>query len=167
MKPLVGVCGALLAMGLTGAVQADTLYRCKAYTGGQFWSRNPCQQHGALVDQIVPVPDGLPFATQVRLAEQAPGVRPPTPGSPNRKDQQAAAASATKTLKHQARCDKLRDQIASLKQMQARQVREGDQSIATVIARASQDPDLSCMRSYGPGQPGDRSSGTLHQTVVP
>ena len=124
MKPLVGVCGALLAMGLAGAVQADTLYRCKAYTGGQFWSRNPCQQHGALVDQIVPVPDGLPFATQVRLAEQAPGVRSPTPGTTNRKDQQAAAASTQKTLKHQARCDKLRDQIAHQDSM-ARLARTG------------------------------------------
>jgi hypothetical protein len=47
-----------------------TIYLCKSYAGASFWSQAPCGQHGALIDSIVPVPQGLPFEQQVRLAEQ-------------------------------------------------------------------------------------------------
>jgi hypothetical protein len=51
--------------------QAASLYLCKAYSGGSFWSAQPCQGQQALVDRIVTVPDGLTFKEQVRLGEQA------------------------------------------------------------------------------------------------
>jgi hypothetical protein len=52
------------------AWSADTLYHCKAYSGGQFWSKQHCQEREALVDRIVNVPSGLKWSEQVRLAEQ-------------------------------------------------------------------------------------------------
>ncbi|MEY2689250.1 MAG: hypothetical protein RL375_3449 [Pseudomonadota bacterium] len=48
---------------------AGSVYLCKAYSGGSFWSAEPCQLRQALVDRIVSVPDGLSFKEQVRLGE--------------------------------------------------------------------------------------------------
>ncbi len=53
------------------AAQADTLYLCKAYSGGTFWSNGQCSQRQALIERIVTVPDGMPFDQQVNLAQQS------------------------------------------------------------------------------------------------
>jgi hypothetical protein len=47
-----------------------TIYLCRAYNGGNFWSQAHCGQHQALIERIVSVPAGLPFQQQVELAEQ-------------------------------------------------------------------------------------------------
>jgi len=57
-------------LALAGLAHADELYRCQAYGGGKFWSREYCQQHGALVDRIASVPSGLSLERQIRIAEQ-------------------------------------------------------------------------------------------------
>lgn len=111
-------------MCVAAGVAADTLYQCKAYTGGLFWSRNHCQQHGALVHRVAQVPDGLPFSTQVRLAEQGSGIPPASGTNEARRTQKATAAASQKALKQQARCDRLRDQIAHQDSM-ARLARTG------------------------------------------
>lgn len=46
-----------------------TIYRCKAYAGGMFWSSQHCSQHRALIDRIASVPVGIAFEQQVRIAE--------------------------------------------------------------------------------------------------
>ncbi len=46
-----------------------TIYLCKAYNGGTFWSSTHCNQHRALIDRMVSVPGTLPFNQQVALAE--------------------------------------------------------------------------------------------------
>lgn len=48
-----------------------TIYHCKDYSGGTFWSQAPCSQHRALIDRIASVPAGIPFDQQVEIAEQA------------------------------------------------------------------------------------------------
>ncbi|WP_299796901.1 hypothetical protein [Ramlibacter sp.] len=47
-----------------------TIYLCRAYAGGSFWSQAYCGQYQAVIDRIVSVPPGLPFQQQVELAEQ-------------------------------------------------------------------------------------------------
>lgn len=60
-----------LSMGWSPQAWAsDTLYHCKAYSGGMFWSKQHCREREALVDRIVNVPSGLNWSEQVRLAEQ-------------------------------------------------------------------------------------------------
>lgn len=49
---------------------SGSLYLCKAYSGGTFWSSAHCNQHSALIESIVNVPSSLPFDQQVKLAEQ-------------------------------------------------------------------------------------------------
>jgi hypothetical protein len=49
--------------------QPGTIYRCKAYGGGLFWSELHCSQQGALIDRIASVPPGLSFENQVRIAD--------------------------------------------------------------------------------------------------
>ena len=49
---------------------SGSIYLCKAYSGGTFWANTHCNQHSALIDRIVSVPDSLPFDQQVNLAEQ-------------------------------------------------------------------------------------------------
>jgi hypothetical protein len=58
----------IAALPLSG--QAGSLYLCKAYSGGTFWSQAHCRVHNALIESIVSVPDSLPFDQQVRLGEQ-------------------------------------------------------------------------------------------------
>lgn len=47
-----------------------SLYLCRSYGGGTFWASNHCNQHSALIERIVSVPDGMSFDQQVKLAEQ-------------------------------------------------------------------------------------------------
>ena len=49
---------------------AGSIYLCRAYSGGTFWSQAHCNQHNALIERIVSVPDSLPFNQQVQLGEQ-------------------------------------------------------------------------------------------------
>jgi hypothetical protein len=53
------------------ASQTDTIYLCKAYSGGMFWSSAPCGQQQALLDRTVSVPAHLPWAQKVALGEAA------------------------------------------------------------------------------------------------
>lgn len=54
----------------TQAVSATTtIYLCKAYTGGLFWSSAHCNTQRALIDRTATVPGSLPFDQQVQLAE--------------------------------------------------------------------------------------------------
>lgn len=59
-----------LACLLPASSWAGSIYLCKAYSGGTFWSSAHCGQHNALIDRIVSVPDSLPWDQQVQLAEQ-------------------------------------------------------------------------------------------------
>jgi len=52
------------------STHAESLYLCRAYSGGTFWSQAHCNQHNALIERIVSVPDSLPFDQQVALGEQ-------------------------------------------------------------------------------------------------
>lgn len=49
---------------------SGSIYLCQAYNGGTFWAQAHCNQHSALIERIVSVPDSLPFDQQVKLAEQ-------------------------------------------------------------------------------------------------
>lgn len=85
---------------------SGTIYLCKTYSGGAFWSSTHCRQHNALIERLVSVPDTLPFQQQVELAEQARAagralVHAPTLVHPQQQD-------ASK----QAECDALRARIA-------------------------------------------------------
>lgn len=46
-----------------------TIYRCKAYSGGVFWSSAYCGTQQALVDRIATVPSGMSFEQQIQIAE--------------------------------------------------------------------------------------------------
>lgn len=49
---------------------SGSIYLCRAYSGGTFWAQAHCNQHSALIERIVSVPDSMPFDQQVKLAEQ-------------------------------------------------------------------------------------------------
>jgi hypothetical protein len=55
------------ATGIHGA----TIYFCKGYTGGTFWSDTTCAKQQATIDRMMTVPDNMPFDQQVQLGEQA------------------------------------------------------------------------------------------------
>lgn len=61
----------LLCLVIPWPAHAATIYHCKAYSGGTFWSAAHCRDHNALIDRIVTVPDDIPFDQQVSLGEQA------------------------------------------------------------------------------------------------
>ncbi|NUZ06731.1 hypothetical protein [Piscinibacter koreensis] len=105
---------------------AGSIYLCRAYSGGTFWSKAFCGQHNALVERIVSVPDSLPWEQQVQLAEQdaAQRARATRDGSTTYSGQtngSAAAASAK-----QAECAALSAQAANYDSM-ARQAQTGQQ----------------------------------------
>ncbi len=49
---------------------SHTLYRCKRYSGGAFWSTRHCNQQNALVDRMVTVPRNLTLNQKIALAER-------------------------------------------------------------------------------------------------
>jgi hypothetical protein len=62
-----------------------TIYLCKSYSGGQFWSDTTCHQQRATIDRMTSVPSDLPFSQQVAIAqgqanEAAPLYVSPQPG---------------------------------------------------------------------------------------
>ena len=61
--------GLLLLLPMAAA-HSGSIYLCKAYNGGTFWAQAHCNQHNALIESIVSVPDGIPWDQQVALAEQ-------------------------------------------------------------------------------------------------
>lgn len=85
----------LLLLLLPSAASAASLYLCKSYGGGTFWSQEYCGQHSASVERIVNVPDSLPFEQQVQLGEQArmEGRRLAAPPKPVRTAQNTESAS--------------------------------------------------------------------------
>lgn len=50
--------------------EAATLYLCKGYSGGMFWSSVTCSQKSATIDRMVTVPDDMPWDQQVQYGEQ-------------------------------------------------------------------------------------------------
>lgn len=49
--------------------ERTTIYLCKSYGGGMFWSTALCSNQRATIDRIANVPGGLPFEQQVAIAE--------------------------------------------------------------------------------------------------
>jgi hypothetical protein len=109
----------MLAFGLAASAHADTLYLCKAYSGGTFWAQRPCSQHHALIERMLTMPSGLPFDQQVALGQQ----------SLNQTAQVTQAAQPTMTVQNTAAsnlatCKALDTQISSLDAL-ARQPQSG------------------------------------------
>ena len=46
-----------------------TIYLCKSYSGGQFWSDTTCHQQRATIDRMTSVPGDVPFSEQVAIAQ--------------------------------------------------------------------------------------------------
>ena len=59
----------LWVWALPWCAQADTIYLCKAYSGGMFWSSAPCSQRRSTMDRAVSVPDNMPWDQKVQPAE--------------------------------------------------------------------------------------------------
>jgi hypothetical protein len=57
-------------LAFCSSANAATIYFCKAYSGGTFWSNTICSAQKALIDRTATVPDGMPFNQQVDLAQQ-------------------------------------------------------------------------------------------------
>ena len=108
---------------LSWEADAATVFLCKAYSGGTFWSSAHCSMHKATIDRMVTVPDGLPFDQQVNLAEQ---------NRANTAALYAAPAQQRTVIVHQqgqqqgksAECKALSAEIASLDSA-ARQAQSG------------------------------------------
>lgn len=86
-------------------VHAGSIYLCKGYGGGTFWSQAHCRQHNALIESIVSVPESLPFDQQVSLAEQQ---RRPAP------------ANSTTTVTTVTRTAPVQDNMSVCKSLDAR-----------------------------------------------
>jgi hypothetical protein len=111
----------LVAFGMASlSCHAGSIYLCKAYNGGTFWSAAHCGQHSALIERIVSVPDTLPFDQQVRLAEQqrAGGASTMITTTTNQ------TSSGPSALEIQAECIALDARITNL-DSQARQPQSG------------------------------------------
>ncbi|QCB47616.1 hypothetical protein [Hydrogenophaga sp. PAMC20947] len=50
---------------------SHTLYRCKPYSGGAFWSTRHCNQQKALVDRMVTVPRNMTLNQKIAIAERS------------------------------------------------------------------------------------------------
>jgi len=101
----------LFAWALPWCAQADTIYLCKAYSGGMFWSSAPCSQQKATLDRAVSVPDSMSWEEKVKLGEaswaQARATAAPAP-------QVIVQQVQNSQVSRQAECNALRDSIANI-----------------------------------------------------
>jgi len=113
-----------LLLMVAPAAPAATIYLCKSYSGGTFWSSATCSQQQATIDRMVSVPDGMPFDQQVHLGEQAreAGRRLVEPASTSRTTTLQTSNTAGKTVE----CEALAGQIQGLEAM-SRQPHSGSQ----------------------------------------
>lgn len=111
--------GLLLLLLLPFAADAGSIYLCRAYSGGTFWSPTHCNQHSALIERIASVPDGLPWDQQVMLGEQQ-----RAGGGSSRVHQGGSSGSANHHASRQAECKALGTRISNLDSM-ARQPQSG------------------------------------------
>ena len=58
---------ALCFVAIASAADAATIYLCRAYGGGEFWSSDHCHGRSASIVRMANVPDGMPFQQQVEL----------------------------------------------------------------------------------------------------
>lgn len=65
----IRVCVVIIAFGVPAAVSAATIYKCRSYSGGEFWSSAHCHRQQAVILRMATVPDGMPFEQQVRIVE--------------------------------------------------------------------------------------------------
>jgi hypothetical protein len=126
----------LLFLIVPWPAEAATIYHCKAYSGGTFWSAAHCREHNALIDRIVTVPDGMPFDQQVNLGEQArangAAIATPPP-------QPAVVQQVHPQVDRSAECSGLAARIAHLAAM-ARQPQSGyTQDWITAERRTARD----------------------------
>ncbi|TXH59821.1 MAG: hypothetical protein E6Q93_08035 [Burkholderiaceae bacterium] len=100
MRALTHALGTGLMALVAVPSEAATLYLCKAYSGGSFWSTAACSTQQATIERMVTVPDGMPFEQQVQLGNQAAaeGVRlaaPPPAARPQAQPQSVQAPAPT------------------------------------------------------------------------
>lgn len=96
---------------LPWAAHADTIYLCKAYSGGMFWSSATCGPQKATIDRMVTVPDGMSWDQKMAMGEAARAQGQAATQAPSPQVyQQAQNPQASR----QAECDGLRASIANL-----------------------------------------------------
>lgn len=102
---------------------ADTIYLCKAYAGGTFWTNGTCASKSAHIDRIANVPGGMTFDQQVSIAQ---GQRVEAAGQTSH-----TTTTVTNTITHsspqlgtKAVCDGLSAQVSNYDSM-ARQPQSG------------------------------------------
>ena len=128
----------LLSLFLVVSVNAESLYLCKGYNGGSFWSSVLCSERKATIDRIVTVPDGTSFEHQVQIGNQTLGeaAKLTQPQSYGNASQNSNANSPAKT---QSECKYLEDRIAYLDSL-ARQPQSGSmQDWITAERRTARD----------------------------
>lgn len=70
MSKATALASTLCLLALAGDVDAATIYLCRAYGGGEFWSSDHCNKRSALIVRMASVPDGMPFEQQVQIVSQ-------------------------------------------------------------------------------------------------
>jgi hypothetical protein len=88
--------------------RVETLYLCKSYGGGMFWSKTICHQLRATIDRIATVPGALPFEQQVAIAQgeaqaAAALARPPAIPAPALRSTQAPTSAECGLLENLVR----------------------------------------------------------------
>jgi len=101
----------LFACFFPWAAHADTIYLCKAYSGGMFWSSSACGPQKATVDRMVSVPDNMAWDQKVAMGEAARAQGQAATQAPS---PQAYQQAQNPQASRQTECDSLRASIANL-----------------------------------------------------
>jgi hypothetical protein len=91
---------------------SHTLYRCKPYSGGAFWSTRHCNQQQALVDRMVTVPRNMALNQKIAIAERSlkkATLATQRPASPAPSSQRSSGLSTK-----QAECNDLDEEIRKI-----------------------------------------------------
>lgn len=91
----------LLATSATGAL-AGTLYKCRAYSGGSFWSETPCDSRQAAGESRHNVPDGLTLQQRINLVEKT------------EKQSKTAQADEARELERRRKCGAIDNELSQI-----------------------------------------------------
>lgn len=92
------ILGLLLGISATSAF-SGTLYKCRAYSGGSFWSGTACDARLAAIESRRTVPDGMSLKEQIKFVEQA------------EKQSNTERASETKEFERRKKCGSIDDEL--------------------------------------------------------
>ncbi len=94
-----------------------TIYLCRAYSGGSFWTSGTCSAQGGVIDRMTSVPGNLSFSEQVAIASREAADAAALYSPPNIAQTPSSFGNGGSSATEPIECPSLRQEIINLDAM--------------------------------------------------